>query len=82
MSGAQILMGRPGKPAPEPMSISRVAWAGASGFVCDTLAGEGTLVHTGKEMAGGEEGFAEVAGYDFFLPADGGQVDAGVPAEE
>ncbi len=34
-----------------------------------------------KEVAGEEEGLAEVAGYDFFGMADGGQVDAGVPAE-
>ena len=34
-----------------------------------------------KEVAGEEEGLAEVAGYDFFWMADGGQVDAGVPAE-
>jgi hypothetical protein len=33
-------------------------------------------------VAGGEEAFAEVAGYDIFLVADGGQVDAGVPALE
>jgi hypothetical protein len=33
-------------------------------------------------MAGGEEGFAEVAGDDFFGIADGGEVNAGVPAEE
>jgi hypothetical protein len=33
-------------------------------------------------MAGGEEAFAEVAGHDFFLVADGGQVDAGIPAKE
>jgi hypothetical protein len=33
-------------------------------------------------VAGGEEGFAEVAGDDFFRIADGGEVDAGVPAEE
>ena len=34
-----------------------------------------------EEMAGEEEGLAEVAGHDFFGMADGGQVDAGVPAE-
>ena len=34
-----------------------------------------------EEVAGQEEGLAEVAGYDFFWMADGGQVDAGVPAE-
>jgi hypothetical protein len=33
-------------------------------------------------MLGGEEGFAEVAGDDFFFAADGGEVDAGVPALE
>jgi hypothetical protein len=33
-------------------------------------------------MGGGEEGFAEVAGEDFFCGAKGGEVDAGVPAEE
>jgi hypothetical protein len=33
-------------------------------------------------MAGGEEAFAEVAGDDVFGVADGGQVDARVPAEE
>jgi hypothetical protein len=33
-------------------------------------------------MAGGEEAFAEVAGDDILGVADGGQVDAGVPAEE
>jgi hypothetical protein len=35
-----------------------------------------------EEVAGGEEGFAEVAGYYFFFVADGGEVDAGIPAEE
>ena len=39
-------------------------------------------VHPGEEVTGGEEGFAEVAGDDFFFGADGGEVDAGVPAEE
>jgi hypothetical protein len=33
-------------------------------------------------MAGGEEAFAEVAGDDVFWVADGGEVDAGVPAEK
>jgi hypothetical protein len=33
-------------------------------------------------VAGGEEGFAEVAGDDFFFGADGGEIDASVPAEE
>lgn len=34
-----------------------------------------------EEVAGQEEGLAEVAGYDFFWMADGGEVDAGVPAK-
>lgn len=34
----------------------------------------------GKQVAGGEEGFAEVAGDDFFFGADGGEIDAGIPA--
>jgi hypothetical protein len=33
-------------------------------------------------VACGEEAFAEVAGDDLFFVADGGQVDAGVPAEK
>jgi hypothetical protein len=33
-------------------------------------------------MAGGEEGFAEVAGDDFFFVADRGEVDAGIPVLE
>jgi hypothetical protein len=45
-------------------------------------AGSGHRVDTGEEVAGGEEGFAEVAGDDFFRIADGGEVDAGVPTEE
>jgi hypothetical protein len=36
----------------------------------------------GEQMTGEEEGFAEVAGYDFLFFADAGQVDAGVPAEQ
>jgi len=47
--------------------------------------GRGTLQsHTGvcgEEVAGQEEGLAEVTSYDFFFFADGGQVDAGIPAE-
>ena len=42
----------------------------------------GHRVNTGEQVAGGEEGFAEVAGDYFFWVADGGEVDAGVPAEE
>jgi hypothetical protein len=33
-------------------------------------------------VAGGEEGFAEVAGDDFFFAADRCEVDAGVPVEK
>ena len=35
-----------------------------------------------EEVAGGEEGFAEVAEDDLFRVADGGEVDAGIPAQE
>jgi len=37
---------------------------------------------TGKQVAGGKEGFAEMAGDDFFGGADRCQINAGVPAEE
>jgi len=37
---------------------------------------------TGKKLPGGEEAFAEVAGDDLFRIADGGEIDARVPAEE
>ena len=36
----------------------------------------------GKQDSGGEEGLAEVAGNDLFFIADGGEVEAGVPAEK
>lgn len=36
--------------------------------------------NSGEEVAGGEKGFAEVAGDDFFRIADGGEVDTGIPA--
>src|SRR5689334_6192791 len=36
----------------------------------------------GEEVAGGEEGFPEVAGHNFFRVADGGEIDTGVPAEQ
>jgi hypothetical protein len=36
----------------------------------------------GEEVAGGEEGLAEVAGDYFFGIADGGEIDAGIPAEK
>jgi hypothetical protein len=48
------------------------------------VSGQWSVVSTAfrEEVAGQEEGLAEVAGYDFFWMADGGQVDAGVPAEQ
>ena len=36
----------------------------------------------GEQLAGGEEGLAEVAADDVFGVADGGEIDAGIPAEE
>jgi hypothetical protein len=36
----------------------------------------------GKQVAGGEQALAEVAGDDVFGVADGGQIDAGVPPDE
>ena len=36
----------------------------------------------GEEVGCGEQGFSEVASDDFFLIVDGGEVDAGVPAEQ
>jgi len=57
--------------------------AGESGSGADVDEASGSRGGLGlEEVAGGEEGFAEVAGYDFFGLADGGEVDAGVPAEE
>ena len=35
-----------------------------------------------EEVAGGEEGFSEVASHDVFGAADGGQVHAGVPTKQ
>ena len=34
----------------------------------------------GQKVTGGEEGLSEVAGHDIFGAADGGEVDAGAPA--
>jgi len=47
------------------------------------VSGQWSVVSTAfwEEVAGQEKGLAEVAGYDFFWMADGGQVDAGVPSE-
>src|ERR1700675_1194757 len=44
------------------------------------VSGQWSVVSTAfwEEVAGQEKGLAEVAGYDFFWMADGGQVDAGV----
>ena len=39
-------------------------------------------IFLGEQLAGGEKGFAEVAGDDLFWIADGGEIDAGVPADE
>lgn len=33
-----------------------------------------------EQMTSGEEGFAEVTGHNFFGIADGGEIDAGIPA--
>jgi hypothetical protein len=38
--------------------------------------------YIGEEVAGGEEGFAKVASDNLFRVADGGQVDAGIPAKQ
>ena len=42
----------------------------------------GARVLWGEEMEGGEKGFAEMAGDNFFRIADGGEIDARVPAEK
>ena len=39
-------------------------------------------VPLGEELAGQEEAFAEVAGYDPFGVADRGEIDTGVPPHE
>ena len=51
----------------------------------DTLqSGDGRGIRDirGEEVASHKEGLAEVAGYYLFFFADGGEVDAGVPAEQ
>jgi len=45
------------------------------------LDGGGVLSNRWEKVACQKEGLAEVAGYDFFGMADGGEIDAGVPAE-
>ena len=54
--------------------ISYTAWRRGCGRIWTDRVGE--------KVAGGEQGFSEVAGDDFLRPADGGEVDAGVPAEQ
>jgi len=44
--------------------------------------GGGFKAGVGEEMAGGEQGLAEVASDDLPGIADGGEVDAGVPAQK
>jgi len=58
--------------------------SGAGAYVgdCKTLHHRGHGGRRREKIAGGEEALAEVAGYDFFGVADGGEVDAGIPAEE
>ena len=65
------------------------AWeSGAGTYVGDRFKGfyhRGRRGHRGRlgdEVASGEKALAEVAGDDGFGVADGGQVDAGIPAEE
>ena len=54
----------------------------ALGLAALRMTGTGEIGHTfRKEVAGQEQRLAEVAGYDFFWMADGGQIDVGVPAE-
>jgi len=55
---------------------------GGTGQIFQHRGHRGRRGNAGEQMAGGEEGFAEVAGDDFFRVADRGQVDAGIPAEE
>src|SRR5208282_6180312 len=76
--------------SPEFDRNSREAGAGAevgeadSGASLRRTAGGGCPHRSsgGEEVTRGEEGFAEVAGDDFFGVADGGEVDAGIPADE
>ena len=39
-------------------------------------------VNLREQVAGSEEGFAEMAGDNFFFVANRGEIDAGVPAEK
>ena len=54
-------------------------WTLVDGQVRASKVPRGTV---GEQVAGGEEGFAEVASDDFFFAADGGEVDASVPTLE
>jgi hypothetical protein len=59
--------------------------SGAGTYIGNGFHHRGHWGHRGRareQIAGGQEAFAEVAGDDFFGVADGGEVDAGVPAEE
>ena len=59
--------------------------SGAGTYVGDRFKGfyhRGHRGRLGEEVASGEEALAEVAGDDGFGFADGGQVDAGIPAKE
>ena len=77
MAGAQIFRGSAGKPAPEPMSRTCVGIARSPG-VPRTRASGGVR----EEVAGQKQGLAEMAGHDMFRLPDGGQIDAGVPAQQ
>jgi hypothetical protein len=52
------------------------------GCILSPLRGWLMLSSVWEQVAGGEEGLAEVAGDDFFRAADSGEVDARVPAEK
>ena len=63
-------------------SGASLRWTAPSAPLRAGLGGCPDMSGDGEQMTGGEEGFAEVAGDYFFWIADGGEVDAGVPAEE
>ena len=77
IDGAQSLIGMPGKPAPEPTSPSATGGPSSSRALPGWTADGGRASR--EEAAGHEEAFAEMAGYDLFGVADGGEVDAGIP---
>jgi hypothetical protein len=51
----------------------------AVGCILSPLRGYLWLPSAWKQMASGEEAFAEVAGYDFFFVANCCEIDAGIP---